>query len=379
MSELKVDPWCEDDYEVFVGESLPQEYREASDEELDRRIGEAKKSLGEKVVILGHHYQRDSIIKYADFRGDSLKLSQLAASRRQAQHIVFCGVHFMAEAADILSGDNQIVILPNLEAGCSMADMANIGQVETCWEELEETGLAEQIVPVTYINSGADLKAFVGDHGGAVCTSSNAPKILKWAFERAAKVLFFPDQHLGRITALDMGIPLDQMCVWDPEQPVGGVNEKTIRQSRVLLWKGYCSVHLRFQVKQIEQARREYPGIKVIVHPECSLDVVQAADEYGSTEKIVNTIRNAPSGSKWAVGTEINLVNRLAEEMPEKTIFCLDPLVCPCATMYQIHPAYLCWVLEELVKGRVVNQILVPDEIKKSASLALERMMQITG
>jgi quinolinate synthetase A len=378
MPELSVSTLCNEDYDVLRGATMPTSYKQLGPEELDDRISRAKALLGSSLVILGHHYQRDNIIKYADYRGDSLKLSQLAAGRREAKYIVFCGVHFMAEAADILSAEDQIVILPNLEAGCSMADMADIDQVEACWEDLESLGLADSYMPITYINSAANLKAFVGKHGGAVCTSSNAEAVIRWALSLNPKLLFFPDQHLGRISSLKLGIPLEEMLLWDPEESLGGNREEALRTARVLLWKGHCSVHLRFNVEQIEKARKEYPGIKVIVHPECSLDVVQAADEYGSTERIHKVIRESPPGAKWAVGTEVNLVNRMAQEMPDKTIFCLDPIVCPCSTMYRIHPAYLCWVLENLVEGRIVNQIKVPDNIKHWSKVALDRMLAIS-
>lgn len=377
MSVLAPSPKCGEDYEVLEGQALPEAYKRLSETDLDRRIGEARAKLGRRAVILGHHYQREEIVKFADYRGDSLKLAQQAASRAEAEFIVFCGVHFMAEAADILSRDDQTVILPNLEAGCSMADMAAIGQVETCWAELEEAGVAGATLPITYINCAADLKAFVGERGGAVCTSSNAPKVVRWAFEQKEKLLFFPDQHLGRITCFDLGVPLEQMLVWDPAEYRGGHSEEAIRRARVYLWKGHCSVHGRFKREQIEKARREHPGIRVVVHPECTLDVVQAADEYGSTEYILKRVVESPHGTKWAVGTEINLVHRLAREMPDKTIFCLDPVVCPCSTMYRIHPAYLCWVLENLLEGKVVNAIRVPESIKRWSKVALERMLSL--
>ncbi len=376
MKSLIPSDSCNEDYKIYKDSVIPDLYRKMSDEELSSRIQKARQSLGNSLVILGHHYQRDEIIQHADFQGDSLKLSQEAAQRKDVKYIVFCGVHFMAESADILSTDEQIVILPNMSAGCSMADMANITQVERCWDELNEAGIHDAI-PVTYINSAADLKAFVGKQGGIVCTSSNAPRVVDWALKQSKRVLFFPDQHLGRITAFNLGIPLEEMVVWDPSLKMGGYLSEELIKKQILLWKGYCSVHARFNIAQIQKARETYPGIKVIVHPECSLDVVQAADEYGSTEFIYKRIRESASGSKWAVGTEINLVNRLANEMPDKLIFCLDPMICPCATMFQIHPAYLCWVLEELVQGRVVNQVRVPNEIKQWAKIALERMLEL--
>lgn len=374
MSSLHASTQCHEDYEVLRSATLPDSYKRIPDQELERRIAEAKSRLGNRVVILGHHYQRDEIIQFADYRGDSLKLARQAAQHPDADFIIFCGVHFMAESADILRAEHQAVILPNLEAGCSLADMADIGQVETCWQELQEAEVSG-VIPITYINSAADLKAFVGRHGGAVCTSSNAGKIVSWALQQGQRLLFFPDQHLGRISCYDLGIPLEQMKVWDPEHYLGGHDAETLRDTKVFLWKGHCSVHGRFLLEQVEKARRDYPGIRVIVHPECTFDVVQAADEYGSTEKICKRIVESPPGSKWAVGTEINLVNRLAQEMPDKVIFCLDPIVCPCSTMYRIHPAYLCWVLENLLDGKVVNLIQVPEEIKHWAKVALDRML----
>jgi quinolinate synthase len=356
---------------------LPEEIRALSPEETDRRIAEARRTLGHKIVILGHHYQRDEIIKHADFRGDSFKLSQLAAERKDADYILFCGVHFMAESADILSADHQQVILPNLNAGCSMADMADIYQVNECWDGLQELGIADDVVPITYMNSAANLKAFVGRNGGAVCTSSNARGVLEWAFKQKGKVLFFPDQHLGRNTGYRMGIPLEQMTVWDPREEWGGNDPRALENSKILLWKGHCSVHGRFTVDQIRQARETYPGINVMVHPECPLDVVLASDCDGSTEFIIRKIEEAEPGSKWAIGTEINLVNRLAHEHPDKLIFCLDPVICPCSTMYRIHPHFLLWTLENLLDGKVVNRIQVPAEVAEQAKLALDRMLEI--
>ncbi len=359
---------------------LSAEYADMAPELCDRRIAEAKHALGSRLIILGHHYQRDEIIKHADFRGDSYKLAREAAARPEADFIVFCGVHFMAESADILTTDDQRVILPNLAAGCSMADMANLFQVRNCWRELERVlglGISE-VVPVTYINSAANLKAFVGERGGAVCTSSNAPAAVRWALERGRKVLFFPDQHLGRNTGAKLGFdPERDMCVWDPFKPLGGNTAEKLREATFVLWKGHCSVHQRFTVAQIELARAEHPEVRVLVHPECPLDVVQAADLDGSTEAIIKAIEDAPAGSTWAIGTEINLVNRLAHEHPDKTIFCLDPQVCPCSTMYRIHPSFLCWTLENLVAGNAVNEIVVPPKVKHFAHLALERMLSI--
>lgn len=364
--------------------TLPQEYRQASKEELDLRIRAAKHALGDRLVILGHYYQRDEVIRYADFVGDSFQLAQAAKTRPKAEAIVFCGVHFMAETADMLSRPDQSVILPNLAAGCSMADMADIDSVTDCWEELEalfgsgsdEHGRAP-VIPVTYMNSSAALKAFCGTHGGVVCTSSNAATVLKWAFERGQRVLFFPDQHLGRNTAKAMGIPLEQMPVWNPNQPMGGLDPETLRNARVILWHGFCSVHKRFTVEQIKLARHRYPGVRVIVHPECTMEVVDAADESGSTDLIRKRIEAAPAGSIFAVGTEINMVQRLANEHPDQIIFCLDSIICPCSTMYRIHPSYLAWVLEALERGEVLNQITVADEIASPARIALERMLSL--
>lgn len=358
---------------------IPQVYAEMDGEELRRRISAAKSELGERLVILGHHYQRDEIIQFADFRGDSFKLAQLAAARPQADYIVFCGVHFMAETADILSQEHQKVILPNPTAGCSMADMANIAEVEECWQTLTEMlGEDAGLVPVTYVNSAANLKAFCGRNGGVVCTSSNAPAVIRWAFERGRRVLFFPDEHLGRNTALKYGIAEDQMVVWNPKDPLDFDDaDEQLERSKIVLWKGYCSTHMRFSVQQIEQARAKYPDINIIVHPECRRDVVAAADLYGSTEYIIEQIAQAPAGTKWGVGTEINLVHRIAQEHPDKLIFCLDPVVCPCSTMYRIHPAYLAWILEGLVNGEVINQVSVDEETAHWARVSLERMLAL--
>jgi len=356
---------------------LPEYYFQSSDTETAAKIAAAKSTLAERLFILGHHYQRDEIIRWADVTGDSYRLSVLASQRPEASYIVFCGVHFMAESADILSRPHQAVILPNLTAGCSMADMADIGQVEDCWEQLGAV-TRDTIVPITYMNSAANLKAFVGERDGAVCTSSNARGVMEWGFGRGEKLLFFPDQHLGRNTGVKMGIPLDEMIVWDPWAELGGNSAEAIQRARVILWKGHCSVHGRFKREQVEQARGMFPGIKVVVHPECTLDVVQAADCDGSTEFIVKTIDAAPSGSQWAIGTEINLVNRLARAHPDKKIFCLDPIVCPCSTMYRIHPAYLLWVLDNLLDGRIVNRIQVPETTAQWARVALDRMLAIT-
>ncbi len=363
---------------------LPAEYRNASAEELDQRIRRAKAALGERLVILGHFYQRDEIVQYADFIGDSFQLAKAALTRPRAETIVFCGVHFMAETAAMLARPDQTVILPNLAAGCSMADMADRDAVTDCWEQLtallgEEADAAgrQPVLPVTYMNSSAALKAFCGEHGGVVCTSSNARTVLEWAFARGQRVLFFPDQHLGRNTARAMGIPLSQMAVWDPALPMGGLSVQALRDARVLLWHGYCSVHMRFTVEQIAAARHRYPGVQVIVHPECTMPVVDAADASGSTDFIVNAVAAAPPGSCFAIGTEINLVRRLAAQYPQHAIFCLDSIVCPCSTMYRIHPSYLAWVLEALERGEVLNRITVPEATAAPARLALEAMLKL--
>jgi len=365
-----------------VQAQIPAEYRSASDEELHARISAAKETLGDDVVVLGHFYQRDEIVQHADYLGDSYQLAVAATKHESAKAIVFCGVHFMAETADVLSSDDQKVILPNLAAGCSMADMADTASVEDCWAQLTEIYGTEPnaegkvpVIPVTYMNSSAALKDFCGRNGGIVCTSSNAKTVLEWAFERAERVLFFPDQHLGRNTALAMGIGLEQMPLWWARRALGGNDEQQLRDSKVILWNGFCSVHKRFSVAQIEKARVDYPGVRVIVHPECPMDVVQAADEYGSTDYIRRAVEAATEPTVFAIGTEVNMVQRLAAQYPQHTIFCLDPVICPCSTMYRIHPAYLAWVLEELVKGNVVNQIVVDQSVQAGAKLALERML----
>ncbi len=359
-------------------QKLPISYLKAKPEELDVRIAVARAQLSDRLVILGHHYQRDEIIKFADLRGDSFKLSQYAASQRDVEFIVFCGVHFMAETADVLSSPDQMVVLPNLAAGCSMADMAHIDDVLDCWDDLQETvGDFGGVVPITYMNSTAAIKALCGRNGGIVCTSSNAPATFRWAFERGERVLFLPDQHLGRNTALKLGVALDDMLVWNPFKPLGGHTADALRKAKVILWQGHCSVHTRFTVAQIEQARAKYPDVNVVVHPECFMETVQAADSYGSTEFIINAVSNAPSGTVWAIGTEISLVNRLARENPDKTVFCLDSVVCPCSTMYRIHPAYLAWVLEGLAEGVLVNRITVDGRTREEARVALDRMLAI--
>jgi quinolinate synthase len=356
---------------------LPEKYIGLSDAQMAVRIAAARAKLGSRLVILGHHYQRDEVIRFADYTGDSFKLASQIAKRPDADYIVFCGVHFMAESADVLCAAYQQVILPDLAAGCSMADMAAPDQLETCWEELALMGVGG-VVPVTYINSAASIKAFVGERGGTVCTSSNAAATLKWAFERGGKVLFLPDQHLGRNTAYKTGIPLDQMVVWDPDEMFGGVDIDALERARMILWKGHCSVHTRFTVKQIETIREQHPGIRVIVHPEVPWDVVQAADDSGSTEYILKTVTNSPVGSAWAVGTEVHLVNRLANEVaPDRTVVSLDQFGCLCSTMFRVSPNHLLWILEELVEGRVHNRIRVPDDQKHWTKVALDRMLSI--
>jgi quinolinate synthase len=359
-------------------QEIPAEYLHYSPEELDRRIHQARRKLGKSVMVLGHHYQREEVIKYADFQGDSFLLSQEAASKPEASYIVFCGVHFMAETACILCAPHQKVILPNLTAGCSMADMAPIEDVEDAWDDLQEVlGDHGGIVPITYMNSVASIKALCGRNGGAVCTSSNAAKVVEWGFQQGERILFLPDQHLGRNTGVKLGIPLEQMVVWNPFRRLGGNTPEQLRQAKMVLWQGHCSVHTRFTVKQIETARQRYPDVTVLVHPECTMEAVQAADLVGSTEFIRKTINEAPAGSQWAVGTEISLVNRLAINNPDKTIFCLDPVICPCSTMYRIHPAYLAWTVEELAAGRVMNRVAVDEETAHYARIALDRMLTV--
>src|SRR5829696_2255643 len=366
---------------------LPEKYLRLSDDEMDERIAAAKRTLGDRLVILGHHYQRDEVIRFADFIGDSLKLSRAAASKTTAEYIVFCGVHFMAESADILRAPHQKVVLPDLAAGCSMADMAAPDQLEICWRELEQMGVRTDavneadgragLIPVTYINSSAAIKAFVGAHGGIVCTATNARTIMEWAWQRGEKLLMLPDQHLGRNTAFKMGVPLEQMVVWDPNEMWGGLDAAAISAAKLILWKGHCSVHTRFTVPQIEAFRKKYPQGRVVAHPECTLDVVRAADESGSTEYIINTVKASPPGTVWAVATEIHLVNRLTAEVPDKTIVTLDPFGCLCSTMFRVSPNHLLWILEGLVEGKVYNQITVSEPIKSQARLALDRMLAL--
>ncbi len=364
---------------------LPDRYTEASAEELADRIAASKATLGDRLFILGHHYQRDEVMRWADARGDSFRLSVLAKDNPKADYIVFCGVHFMAESADVLTQPHQQVILPDLNAGCSMADMADIDSVEEAWEALQETVDISTVIPVTYMNSSAALKSFVGRHGGAVCTSTNARAVLEWVFRAKAdggaggtQVLFFPDQHLGRNTGIAMGYQLDQMRVWNPRLERGGLSEAEMKSSTFLLWKGHCSVHQRFRPEHIAAFRAEHPDGIVIVHPECAHDVVEVADQAGSTDYIIRAVAEAPEGSVIGVGTEIHLVNRLNDETPGKTIVSLDPLVCPCSTMFRIDGPHLCWVLENLVEGRVVNRIVVDGDVAEGARIALDRMLAIT-
>ena len=358
---------------------LPERYRDASPEALDEMIRVAKETLGDRLFILGHHYQRDEVMKWADARGDSYRLSVLAQERPEADYIVFCGVHFMAESADILTADHQVVVLPDLNAGCSMADMADLDEVTEAWEALGDVVDTNRLVPITYMNSSAALKAFVGRNGGAVCTSTNARAILEWAFTQGDKVLFFPDQHLGRNTGIDMGYTHDDMLVWNPRFELGGLDAGAVRDATFLLWKGHCSVHQRFSPAHVEAFRAEHPDGIVIAHPECSHEVCSIADQVGSTDFIIKATQAAPAGSTIAIGTEIHLVNRLAAETPGKTIVSLDPLICPCSTMFRIDGPHLAWILENLVEGRILNQIAVDPETTEWAKVALERMLDITA
>ncbi|WP_018654871.1 quinolinate synthase NadA [Actinomadura flavalba] len=360
------------------GVDCPGDLPPASDPGLVARAEAAKAALGDRVFVLGHHYQRDEVIRFADVTGDSFKLAQQAAARPDAPYIVFCGVHFMAESADILTAGHQQVVLPDLAAGCSMADMATFDQVEECWEALEDLGIADDVVPVTYMNSSADIKAFVGRRGGVVCTSSNAKRALDWAYERGSKVLFLPDQHLGRNTAvLEMGLSLDDCVVYNPHRPNGGLPEGTLQDARMILWKGHCSVHGRFSLDSVNDVRARVPGVNVLVHPECRHEVVRAADQVGSTEYIIRTIEAAPAGSAWAIGTELNLVKRLATQNPDKQIMFLDKAVCFCSTMNRIDLPHLVHSLESLAAGEVVNQIQVDADTAHYARLALDRMLAL--
>lgn len=371
------------------GVECPGDLPAPSDPGLVERARAAKAALGDRVFVLGHHYQRDEVIEFADVTGDSFKLAKEAAARPEAPWIIFCGVHFMAESADILTSDEQTVILPDLAAGCSMADMAAIHQVEDAWDDLVEAGIAEDTIPVTYMNSSAAIKAFTGRHGGTICTSSNAKTALSWAFSQAGdgrveggtgKVLFLPDQHLGRNTwARDLGGALSDCVVFDPHRPMGGLSREQLRDARMILWRGHCSVHGRFTLDAVEQARREIPDVRVIVHPECRHEVVEAADEVGSTEKIIKTVAAAPDGTKWVVGTELNLVRRLAAEFPRQQIAFLEKNVCYCSTMNRIDLPHLVWALESLVDGRVVNPIRVDAEVAHYARVALDQMLALPG
>ena len=362
------------------GTLCPGDLPPASDPTLVDRARAAKAKLGERVFVLGHHYQRDEVIQFADVTGDSFKLAQEAAARPEAEYVVFCGVHFMAESADILTNEGQRVVLPDLAAGCSMADMAALGQVEDCWDALVDAGVADDVVPLTYMNSSADIKAFTGRHGGAVCTSSNARRAMEWAFERGSKVLFLPDQHLGRNTAVrELGLSLDDCVVWNPRRPNGGLTVEQIRAAKMLLWQGHCSVHGRFTEENVREVRERVPGITVLVHPECRYEVVANADLVGSTEFIIKTVREAPSGTAFAIGTELNLVNRLAKEHPDKPITYLDKTVCFCSTMNRIDLPHLVWALESLVDGSVVNEIAVDPDTREWARVALDRMLALPG
>ncbi|MDF5758508.1 quinolinate synthase NadA [Spongiactinospora sp. TRM90649] len=360
------------------GVDCPGELPPASDPGLVARARAAKAALGDRLFVLGHHYQRDEVIQFADVTGDSFKLAREAAARPQAEYIVFCGVHFMAESADILTSADQRVVLPDLAAGCSMADMATFDQVEECWEALQDAGIADQVVPVTYMNSSADIKAFCGRNGGAVCTSSNARRALDWAFEQGEKVLFLPDQHLGRNTAvLEMGMDLSDCVVYNPHRPNGGLTEQQLRDAKMILWRGHCSVHGRFTAESVDDVRRRIPGVNVLVHPECRHEVVTKADQVGSTEYIIKTLREAPAGSAWAIGTELNLVKRLGQEFPDKQVAFLDRTVCYCSTMNRIDLPHLVWALESLVAGQVVNQITVDEDTAHWARVALDRMLAL--
>lgn len=355
--------------------TLPERYQKLSEDEMKQRVREIKQQFGSRLFMPGHHYQKDEVIEFADARGDSLKLAQICTEKPEAEYIVFCGVHFMAETADMLTGDHQKVILPDMRAGCSMADMADIDQTEKSWTFLQET-FGDTILPLTYVNSTAAIKAFVGRNGGATVTSSNAKGILEWAFTQKERVLFLPDQHLGRNTAFDLGIPLHQMAVWDPISRQLETEAGQIEDVRIILWKGHCSVHEKFNMQHVNNLRKKDPDINILVHPECTFDVVQAADDAGSTSYIIKTIEAAPAGSKWAIGTEMNLVNRLISEHPDKNIVSLNPFLCPCLTMNRIDMPHLLWALEKLEQGEIVNQIQVPPKTTEHALLALERMLE---
>ncbi len=368
----------ESDLNSERGVSCDGQLPAASDPQLVDRATAARKALGAKAMVLGHHYQRDEVIAFADIRGDSFKLAQAAAENSAAEFIFFCGVHFMAESADILTTKNQKVILPDLAAGCSMADMATASQVQDCWQVLEKLGLAKKTIPITYMNSSAAIKAFTGKNHGAVCTSSNAASAMKWAFEKGEKILFLPDQHLGRNTAvLSLGLTLADCVIYNPWKPNGGLTDDAIKNAKVILWRGHCSVHGRFTVGNIEDVRIKLPGVKVLVHPECQHDVVSNADVVGSTEMIIKTVSQSPAGAKWAIGTELNLVQRLANENPDKQIVFLDKAVCYCSTMNRIDLPHLVWAMESLVSGRLINQIKVEAEVAKYAKVALDQMLAL--
>ncbi len=360
------------------GVSCTGELPEASDPALVERAKIARASLGDRAIVLGHHYQRDEVIDFADITGDSFKLAQAAAAQSSAEYVIFCGVHFMAESADILTSKDQKVILPDLAAGCSMADMATANQVNECWKSLEEVGVASKTIPVTYMNSSAAIKSFTGEHGGTICTSSNAEKTMRWALEQGEKILFLPDQHLGRNTAvLSLGLTLDDCVLWNPWKPMGGLTPAQIHKAKVILWRGHCSVHGRFTLDSVNEIRSRVQGIQVLVHPECQHDVVSAADVVGSTERIIQTVSNSPAGSKWAIGTELNLVSRLAKNNPDKEIFFLDKAVCYCSTMNRIDLPHLVWAMESLVAEHVLNRIQVRDQVAHFSKLALERMLAL--
>jgi quinolinate synthase len=350
----------------------------ASDPQLVDRARTARKALGSNVLVLGHHYQRNEVIEFADITGDSFKLAQEAAKASNVENIIFCGVHFMAESADILTSEKQKVILPDLAAGCSMADMATSNQVTKCWDELSSIGVAQEVIPVTYMNSSAAIKSFTGEHGGTICTSSNANAAMKWAFTQGSKILFLPDQHLGRNTAvLSLGLSLDDCVLWNPWKPMGGLTEEQIKKAKVILWRGHCSVHGRFSIDSVNEIRSRVPGVQILVHPECTHEVVQAADRVGSTEKIIKIVEQSPAGSKWAIGTELNLVQRISQNNPDKEIYFLDKDICYCSTMNRIDLPHLVWAMESLVSGTVVNQIRVAPEVAKYSKLALERMLAL--
>ena len=350
----------------------------ASDPDLVSRARAARNTLGSDVLILGHHYQRNEVIEFADITGDSFKLAQEAAKQSAVENIIFCGVHFMAESADILTSDRQRIILPDLAAGCSMADMATANQVSKCWEELQSIGVADSVIPVTYMNSSAAIKSFTGEHGGTICTSSNAQAAMSWAFTQGEKILFLPDQHLGRNTAvLSLGLTLDDCVLWNPWKPMGGLTQEQIKKAKVILWRGHCSVHGRFSIESVNEIRNRVPGVKVLVHPECTHEVVSSADQVGSTEKIIQIVKASPAGSKWAIGTELNLVQRISQTNSDKEIYFLDKDICYCSTMNRIDLPHLVWAMESLVSGKVVNQIRVAPEVARFSKLALERMLAL--